>query len=164
MREAEALAADSVPNTCLAITIDTGNPENIHPIDKVQVGDRLAFCALGQYYGKNIPYIGPTLASVEHLSGALKLHVDHADGGLVVKGEKPGEFSVAGGDRKWYWADARIEGDSVIVSSTSVPEPKYVRYAWQGNPLATLFNGAGLPAAPFRTDDWLGTTVNNKTH
>ena len=85
------------------------------------------------------------------------------DGGLVVKGEELGEFSIAGEDRKWYWADARIEGDAVIVSSVKVPQPKAVRYAWQSNPLATLFNGAGLPAGPFRTDDWAGLTVGRKT-
>ena len=75
-----------------------------------------------------------------------------------MKGEKLGEFSVAGDDRKWYWAAARIEGDTVVVSSPSVPQPTQVRYAWQSNPVATLFNGAGLPAVPFRTDSWPGKT------
>jgi sialate O-acetylesterase len=97
---------------------------------------------------------------VDHVSGGLRLHFDHTDGGLVVKGEKLGEFSVAGDDRKWYWADARIEGDTVVVSSKSVPNPTVVRYAWQNNPLATLYNGAGLPAVPFRSDDWPGVTDN----
>ena len=92
------------------------------------------------------------------MPGALKLHFDHADGGLVVKGEKLGEFAVAGDDGKWHWAEGRIEGKTVVVSSGSVPDPKVVRYAWQANPLATLFNGAGLPAAPFRTDDFPGMT------
>jgi sialate O-acetylesterase len=164
MREAQALTAKSVPNSCLAVTIDTGDPDNIHPVDKKEVGERLAFCALGEYYGLQIPHFGPTLSSVERLPGALKLHFDHADGGLVVKGEKLGEFSVAGDDRKWYWADARIEGEAVVVSSKSVPEPKAARYAWQSNPAATLFNGAGLPAAPFRTDDWPGITEGHPLH
>jgi len=154
MREAQALVAKSVPHSCLAVTIDTGDADNIHPIDKKEVGDRLALCALGEHYGSKIPYIGPTLSSVERLPGALKLHFDHTDGGLAAKGEKPAEFAIAGDDRKWYWADARIEGDAVVVSSQSVPDPKAVRYAWQANPAATLFNGAGLPAAPFRTDNW----------
>ena len=153
-REAMALTAKNVPNSCIAITIDTGNPDNIHPIDKKEVGDRLALCALGEYYGRKVAHVGPTLSSVEHLPGALKLHFTHADGGLVVHGDKLGEFSLAGDDRKWHWAEARIDGDGVIVSSASVPEPKEVRYAWQDNPLATLFNGAGLPAAPFRSDQW----------
>ena len=164
MREAQGVAAKSVPNSCVAITVDTGEPDNIHPIDKKEVGDRLALCALGAHYGLKVPYIGPTLSSVERLPGALKLHFDHTDGGLVVKGEKLGEFSVAGDDRRWYWADARVEGDSVIVSSTSVPDPKAARYAWQSNPLATLYNGAGLPAVPFRTDDWPGVTDNKKIY
>ncbi|HXK05275.1 MAG TPA: alpha/beta hydrolase-fold protein [Verrucomicrobiae bacterium] len=158
IREAMALAAKSVSNSCVAITIDTGDPNNIHPADKKEVGERLALCALGEYYGRKVPHVGPTLSSVEHLPGALKLHFDHTDGGLVVKGDKPGEFSVAGDDRKWYWADARIDGDAVIVSSASVPDPKEVRYAWQDNPSATLFSGVGLPAAPFRTDHWPGIT------
>jgi sialate O-acetylesterase len=71
-----------------------------------------------------------------------------------VHGDRLGEFSVAGADRKWSWADARIEGDSVLVSSPAVPAPVAARYAWQANPEATLFNGAGLPAVPFRSDDW----------
>ncbi len=158
MREAQALTAKSVPNSCLAVTIDTGDPDNVHPVDKKEPGERLAFCALGEYYGLKISHSGPTLSSVERLPGALRLHFDHADGGLVVKGEKLGEFSIAGDDRKWYWAYAHIEGADVIVSSSLVPDPRAARYAWQSNPAATLFNGAGLPAAPFRTDDWPGIT------
>ena len=123
---------------------------------------RLAFCALAEHYGVKVPHIGPTLSSVKSLKGALKLRFDHADRGLVVKGDTLGEFSVAGDDRKWYWADARIEGRSVIVSSRSVPNPKFVRYAWQSNPAATLYNGAGLPASPFRTDNWPGITEGRK--
>ena len=76
----------------------------------------------------------------------------------MAKGGRLEEFSIAGADRKWYWADARLEGDSIVVSSPKVPEPQAVRYAWQSNPAATLFNGAGLPAIPFRTDDWPGIT------
>lgn len=164
MREAQAIAAKNVPNSCLAVTIDTGDPDNIHPIDKKEAGERLALCALGEFYGRKVPHAGPTLSRVERITGALKLHFDHADGGLVVKGDKLGEFSIAGDDRKWYWADARIEGDAVIVSSNSVPEPKAARYAWQSNPAATLSNGAGLPAVPFRTDDWPGITVGKTVY
>ena len=89
---------------------------------------------------------------------ALYLRRIHADGGLVVKGDKLGEFSIAGKDHNWHWAGAKIEGDSVVVSSPAVPEPVAARYAWQANPLATLYNGAGLPAIPFRTDDWHEST------
>jgi sialate O-acetylesterase len=162
LREAQALTAKNVPHTCVAVIVDTGDPDNIHPVDKKEPGERLAFCALGEHYGMKVPYIGPTLSSVKRLKGALKLRFDHADGGLVIKGDKLGEFSVAGDDRKWYWAGARIEGHSVILSSMSVPNPKFVRYAWQSNPAATLFNGAGLPASPLRTDDWPGITESRK--
>jgi sialate O-acetylesterase len=164
LREAQALTARAVPHSCVAITIDTGDPGNIHPPDKKEVGERLAYCALGEHYGLKIPYSGPTLSSVERLPGALKLNFEHTDGGLVVKGDKLGEFSIAGDDRKWYWADARIQGDAVILSTQSVPDPRVVRYAWQSNPLATLFNGAGLPAAPFRTDDWPSITEGRKPY
>jgi len=162
LREAQALTAKNVPHTCLAVIVDTGDPDNIHPVDKKEPGERLAACALGEHYGMKVPYIGPTLSSVKRLKGALKLRFDHADGRLVVKGDTLGEFSVAGNDGKWHWADAWIDGRSVIVSSKSVPDPKFVRYAWQSNPKATLFNGVGLPASPFRTDDWPGITEGRK--
>jgi len=82
-----------------------------------------------------------------------QLYFKNTDGGLVVKGDKLGEFSVAGADKQWSWAEAKLEGDTVIVSSPKVKEHRFVRYAWQGFLQATLFNGAGLPAVPFRTDD-----------
>lgn len=153
LREAQALTARNVPNCGLAVTVDTGNADNIHPKNKVPVGDRLAYCALAKTYGEKIPYAGPTFKSVEKIPGALKIHFTHTDGGLVVKGDKLGEFSIAGKDRKWHWADAKIEGNTIVVSSPEVPNPVVVRYAWQANPEATLYNGAGLPAVPFRTDD-----------
>ena len=153
-RESQAITAESVRNSCLAVTIDTGDPDNIHPKDKQPVGERLAFCALAKHYHKHLAYSGPTLSSVERRPGAIRLHFKHTDGGLVTKGGKLEEFAVAGDDRKWYWAVAEIKGNTIVVSSPSVPNPKQVRYAWQSNPAATLFNGAGLPAAPFRTDNW----------
>jgi sialate O-acetylesterase len=155
-RESQAVVAETVPNTCLAVTIDTGDPNTIHPTNKEPAGDRVARCALANYYGdKKIVFQGPTLAKVERRKGEIRLKFAHADGGLVTKGgDKLGEFSIAGDDQKFVWATARIEGDTVIVSSPDVPNPKEVRYAWQSNPEATLFNGAGLPAGPFRTDHW----------
>lgn len=162
MREAQALATRAVPNSGLAVTIDTGDANDIHPKDKKEAGERLALCALAKHYGKKIAYAGPTFESVESMPGALKLRFKNADGGLVMKGDKLGEFAVAGDDHKWVWADAKIEGDSVIVSSPKVTNPKAARYAWQSNPMATLFNGAGLPATPFRTDDWPLVTEKNK--
>jgi sialate O-acetylesterase len=162
LREAQALTAGKVRNSALAVTIDTGDPDNIHPADKKIVGDRLAFCALARHYGETIPYQGPVFKSLEPLPGALKLHFDHTDGGLAFKGGKLGEFQIAGKDRKWYWADARIEGASIVAASPMVPEPVAARYAWQSYPLATLYNGAGLPAVPFRTDNWPETTESHK--
>jgi sialate O-acetylesterase len=162
LREAQALTAQNVPNSGLAVTVDTGDADNIHPKDKAIVGDRLAFCALAKTYGEKISYQGPTLTSMENLPRALKLDFAHADGGLMVKGDKLGEFSIAGKDRQWHWADARIEGDAVVVSSPEVPDPVAARYAWQANPLATLYNRAGLPAVPFRTDNWPESTEHNQ--
>jgi sialate O-acetylesterase len=158
LREAQAMTARNVPNCALAVTIDTGDPDNIHPPDKKIVGERLAFCALARNYGEKIPFEGPTFKSLEHVPNALRLNFEHTDGGLVVKGDKLAEFQVAGKDRKWHWAYAKIDGDSVLVSSSDVPEPEAARYAWQSYPVATLYNGAGLPAVPFRTDDWPGIT------
>jgi sialate O-acetylesterase len=158
LREAQALTARSVGNSGVAVTIDTGEADNIHPKDKKVVGERLALCALAGIYGEKVNHEGPTFTAADAVPGAMRLHFIHADGGLLAKGGKAEEFSVAGADRKWFWADARIDGDSVVVSSPAVPEPKAARYAWQSNPAATLFNGAGLPAVPFRTDDWPGMT------
>jgi sialate O-acetylesterase len=163
-RESQAITAATIPNSCLAVTVDTGDPDNIHPKDKQPVGERLAFCALAKYYGKDVVYSGPTLASVEHAPAAIVLHFAHTDGGLVAKGNKLEEFEIAGDDRKWHWADAHILGDTIIVSSSEVPNPKEVRYAWQSNPAATLFNGAGLPAAPFRTDNWPEKTEGHRPY
>jgi sialate O-acetylesterase len=158
LREAQAMTARSDANSGLAVAIDTGEADNIHPKDKKVVGERLALTALAGTYGEHVVSAGPTFAMAEAMPGALRVRFAHTDGGLVAKGGEPGEFSIAGADRKWFWADARIDGDTVVVSSPSVPDPKAVRYAWQSNPLANLFNGAGLPAVPFRTDEWPGMT------
>lgn len=154
LREAQALTARTVPHTGLAVTLDVGDADNLHPTNKQPVGERLALLALRHTYGHDVVCDGPTFARAEKIPHALRLHFTHTDGGLVVKGDRLGEFSIAGTDRIWHWAEAKIGGDTVIVSSPDVPEPVAARYAWQSNPLATLFNGAALPAAPFRTDDW----------
>src|SRR6202044_907163 len=117
-RESQAITASTVPNTCLAVTIDTGDPDTIHPKDKIPVGDRLAYCALAKHYGENMPSEGPASTSFDVLSLAIRLHFAHAEGGLVIKGDKPEEFSIAGDDHKWYWADAHEFGDTVVVSSS----------------------------------------------
>jgi sialate O-acetylesterase len=160
LREAQALTAATVPDCGLAVTIDTGDAGNIHPIQKKIVGERLALDALDLVYGKNVPCQGPTYRSIERDGRSLRVRFDHCDAGLKCRGDRLGEFSVAGSDRQWHWAQAKIEGDTVVVSSAEVPEPVAVRYAWQSNPQATLYNGAGLPAVPFRSDDWPGVTDN----
>lgn len=163
-RESQALTAARVRNSCLAVTIDTGDPDNIHPRDKLPVEERLAVCALAKNYRKHVVYSGPTLNFMKRDHGAIRLRFTHTDGGLSTKGPKLEEFEIAGDDRKWYWANARVEGNAVIVSSPSVPNPREVRYAWQSNPAATLFNGAGLPAVPFRTDSWPAVTEGQRPY
>jgi sialate O-acetylesterase len=153
LRAAQDFVANTVPNSGLAMAIDVGDARDVHPKDKREVGERLALVALARHYGKNIPCSGPRFASVEKLSDSLKLSFTHTDGGLVVKGDKLEEFSICGEDGQWHWADAKIVGETVVVSSPEVPNPVGVSYAWQANPKATLFNGAGLPAIPFRTND-----------
>lgn len=153
LREAQAFTAHTVTHSGLALAIDVGEAQDIHPTDKKTVGERLALCALADHYGKKIVSSGPIFDHAESLAGALQLYFRHTDGGLVVRGDQLGEFSIAGADKKWFWAEAKLEGDTILVSSPQVKAPKFVRYAWQGNPLATLFNGAGLPAVPFRTDN-----------
>lgn len=154
LREAQAHTTRTVPHTALAITIDTGDANDIHPVDKQPVGERLALLALRHTYGRtDIVADGPRFARVEPAPGGLRLFFTHTDGGLVVRGPLAG-FAIAGRDRVWRWAEARLEGETIVVSSPAVPEPVAVRYAWQANPPAPIFNGAGLPAAPFRTDDW----------
>lgn len=152
LREAQAKTVERVPNAGLATIVDTGDADDIHPREKRAAGERLARLALADVYGKTIASRSPEFAGMERRGRELVLRFKNADGGLVVRGEKLGEFSVAGADGEWHWADARIEGrDTVVVSAAGVAEPVDVRYAWQANPLATLFNGEGLPAVPFRT-------------
>lgn len=155
IREVQAQTAQCVRNTGIAVTIDTGEADNIHPRNKRPVGERLAALALANHYGRDVVASGPTLRAVERRGAELALHFDHARGGLRIHGDKAGEFAIAGEDRQWHWAQARIEaGNVVVVSAPEVPKPVAARYAWQGNPVATLFNAEGWPATPFRTDDW----------
>ena len=154
IREIQIELGRSVPGAATIITVDTGDADNIHPTEKIPVGERLARLALKNVHGRDVVTAGPTFAKLETLPGALRIHYTGTEGGLAVKGDKLGEFAVAGADKVWHWADARIVGDTVVVSTASVPQPVAVRYAWQANPLATLCNGAGLPAAPFRSDNW----------
>lgn len=151
LREAQAMTVKSVRNTGLAVAIDIGDGGDIHPKDKQDVGLRLALAALHVAYGQDLPHSGPVYRSLRRDGASLRIRFDHTDGGLKTSGDKLMGFQIAGKDKKFVWADARIEGNEVVVSSTSVPEPVAVRYAWDMNPEATLYNGAGLPAVPFRS-------------
>jgi sialate O-acetylesterase len=161
LREAQALTAQKVPNCGLAVAIDIGDARDIHPKDKLDVGRRLALCALANTYGKPIAWSGPWYKAMEAAGKGIRVHFAHASG-LVAKGGKLQGFAIAGADRKFVWAEAAIEGDAVLVSSPTVAHPVAVRYAWDINPTCNLFNQAGLPAVPFRTDDWPAVTAKNK--
>ncbi len=154
LREAQ-LQALAVKNTGMAVLIDVGEAYNIHPGNKMVVGDRLAYNALACTYGFNIPYSGPLYDGYRLEGDSVRLYFSHVDGGLVAKGgEAPEGFYVAGPDHVFHKACAVIDGDTVVVSSEKVPYPVAVRYAWADNPVCNLYNGAGLPASPFRTDSW----------
>jgi len=160
LREAQ-LRTLSVPNTGMAVIIDIGDEKDIHPKNKQDVGKRLATWALGTTYGKKPVYSGPLYKSMKVDGNKVILSFDHVGGGLTAKGDGPLKgFAVAGEDKKFVWADAKIEGDSVVVSSEQVAAPVAVRYAWADNPISNLYNKEGLPASPFRTDDWPGVTVD----
>ncbi len=162
LREAQLMTL-SAPNTGMAVTIDIGEANDIHPKNKRDVGGRLALWAMAKTYGKDVVYSGPIYKQPMKVDGnKIILHFDHVGGGLVAKGESLKGFSVAGADRKFVWADAKIEGDMVVVSSDKVSEPVAVRYAWADNPVCNLYNKEGLPATPFRTDDWPGLTAQRK--
>lgn len=154
LREAQAMTVQHVKNTGLAVTIDVGDAVDIHPKDKHTVGERLALNALAIAYRKHVSFSGPVYKGMRREGAAIRLTFSYADGGMVAKGGRLAEFSVAGADHRWHWAEAKIDGDKVVVRSDEVTEPLAVRYAWQANPKATLYNGAGLPAVPFRTDKW----------
>ncbi len=154
LRESQ-LDALSVPNTAMAVTIDAGEWNDLHPLDKKDVGDRLALAAEKLAYGDTaVVAMGPIFRSARIDGNKIVLSFTSIGGGLMVKGGgELQQFSIAGADRKFVWAEARIEGDLVIVSSVEVPDPLYVRYAWADNPDgANLYNKEGLPASPFRTD------------
>ena len=150
----EMLKTLAVKNTGMAITMDVGEANNIHPKNKQAVGHRLALWALAKVYGKNVPSSGPLPDGNKIRGDEIILSFSHADGGLVAKDGELKGFAIAGEDRHWVSANARIDGKKVIVSSPEVKSPKAARYAWAANPDCNLFNGAGLPASPFRTDDW----------
>ena len=151
-REAQATVL-GITNTAMAVAIDIGDRTNVHPPNKQDVGDRLARIALAKLYGKNIEYSGPMYLSMKVEGSAVRICFSHAEEGLVAKGGSLKTFVIAGADKKFVPAEATIDGDSVLVSSAAVSAPVAVRYAWENYPDGcNLYNTAGLPCAPFRTD------------
>jgi len=161
----------SIPNTGMAVTIelaDVGNPGNVHPTNKRDVGERLALWALAKNYGKkDLVYSGPLYKEIKVEGSKIRVFFDSVGSGLTVATKngydpmvkepqgKLRKFAIAGADKQWVWADAVIEGKSVVVSSPQVPKPVAVRYAFSINPDGcNLYNNEGLPASPFRTDSW----------
>ena len=161
LREAQTMTLTNVPNTGMAVINDIGESADIHPKNKQDVGHRLAFSALKQVYGKDIVYSGPAYESMQIAGNKITLSFKHADSGLkssdkygYVKG-----FEVAGDDKKFYWAQARIEGNKLVVWSDQVSNPVAVHYGWSDDNIeANLYNKEGIPAVPFRTDTWKGIT------
>ncbi|MBL7708955.1 MAG: sialate O-acetylesterase, partial [Chitinophagaceae bacterium] len=143
-----------VPNTGMVVAIDLGEWNDIHPDNKKDVGERLATAALKISYGENLIHSGPIFKSSEKQGNKIIIRFDHTGSGLVTNdGEGPAEFAIAGADKKFVWAKAKIEGDTIIVWNEEIKNPVYVRYAWADNPVnPNLYNKEGLPASPFRTN------------
>jgi sialate O-acetylesterase len=153
LREAQGLTSQRVRHAGLAVAIDIGDAADIHPKNKQEVGRRLALAAEGIAYRKKIEYSGPVFRALTREGNRIRLQFDHVGGGLAARGGAPLQgFAVAGADGKFVWADAVIEGGTVVVSSAQVREPAAVRYGWADNPICNLVNRAGLPAPPFRTN------------
>jgi sialate O-acetylesterase len=159
LREAQLMTLKSTPHTGMAVAIDIGNPDDIHPRNKLDVGLRLARWALADVYGQKLEESGPLYDSKIVEGDRVRLRFKHAEGLKTSDAAAPVGFFIAGDDRKFHPAEARIEGATVVVWSRDVPRPFAVRYAWADNPAANLYNGDGLPASPFRTDDWPGLTA-----
>lgn len=158
LREAQVMTL-AQNNTGMACIIDIGEENDIHPKNKQEVGRRLALLAEANDYGMKIAYSGPMYSGYTVEGNVFKISFKNTFGGLKTNDEKaPRGFQIAGPDHKFVWADARIQGDNIIVSSPYIKFPIAVRYAWADNPVSNVYNVAGLPASPFRTDDWRGIT------
>jgi sialate O-acetylesterase len=153
LREAQTQTL-SLPNTGQALAIDIGDPNNIHPTNKQEVGRRLSRLAENRVYGITSDDTGPTFVSAGREGSALRVRFTNASGGLIAHDKPPAALEIAGADRVFHPAAGRIERDTLVVSAPEVREPVAVRYAWTNAPDANLYNGAGLPAVPFRSDDW----------
>ncbi|MBC7913866.1 MAG: sialate O-acetylesterase [Pyrinomonadaceae bacterium] len=162
LREAQ-LMTTLLPHTGMAVTIDIGLAENIHPKNKQDVGYRLALIALAKTYRLKVQHSGPIYKSQKIMGNEIRLRFRFSKNGLKTKDNAPlTGFAIAGIDQKFYWASAKIEGNELVVSSPDVPNPVAVRYGWSTNPDCNLYNGVGLPASPFRTDQWKGLTWHKK--
>ncbi|HSI85780.1 MAG: sialate O-acetylesterase, partial [Candidatus Methylacidiphilales bacterium] len=158
LREAQAMAL-ALPSTGMAVTIDVGEADNIHPKNKLEVGKRLALLALARTYGRDVACSSPLYKSMSLHGVAIRVEFTGTGSGLEARGGPLKQFSIAGEDKKFVWADAVVDGTSVVVSNPQVPRPVAVRYAWAANPAGcNLYNREGLPASPFRTDTWPGVT------
>lgn len=157
--EAQTMTLQNVPNTGMAVTVDIGDIKDIHPKNKQEVGRRLALWALAKVYGKDVVYSGPIYKSMQIEGRTIRIAFDHAAGGLKTRdGKEPSDFTIAGEDQKFHPAKAVIDGSTVVVSSDAVAKPVAVRFAWRDTAEPNLCNQAGLPASPFRTDQWKGVT------
>ena len=153
MREVQEQVARTVPGCGVAITCDNPDPDQLHPKNKKTVGERLGLVALKQVYGRDVTASGPVFDRLEIVGDKARVHFKEVGGGLVSKtGDTLGGFQVAGADGAFVAGDARIDGDTVVVSAAGVAEPKAIRYAWINVPTMSLWSQAGLPASPFRTD------------
>ncbi|HLJ12325.1 MAG TPA: sialate O-acetylesterase [Planctomycetaceae bacterium] len=164
LREAQTMTMSKLPNTGEAVIIDIGEGKDIHPKNKVDVGRRLARWALAKDYGLNIPYHSPQYKAMEKQGNKIVLTFDFVDGGWrPFDVNDPRGFTIAGEDKKFVAAKAKILQDMRIeVTAEQIENPAAVRYGWADNPVVNMFNQAGLPLTPFRTDDWPGTTINAK--
>jgi sialate O-acetylesterase len=163
LREAQTMTLSRQPATGEAVIIDLGEAQDIHPRNKQDVANRLARLALARDYGKKIAAQSPTYKAMENHGNKVVIRFDHVNGGFHAAdvAELHG-FAIAGGDRKFVWAKAKIVSpDAVEVWSDTVGDPVAVRYAWADNPVCNLYSAAGLPVTPFRTDDWPGVTIHN---
>jgi sialate O-acetylesterase len=160
IREAQLLTLLNVPYTGMAVTTDNGDSLDIHPRNKKLVGERLSLWALHNDYGKkDVVVSGPLFKSMKVDGNKIKIDFDFTGGGLIVRdGRELKEFTIAGEDQNFVPAKAEIEGDKVVVWSESINKPVAVCFAWKKVPYPNLFNEAGLPASPFRTDNWKGMT------
>ncbi|HKQ75697.1 MAG TPA: sialate O-acetylesterase [Blastocatellia bacterium] len=158
LREAQLMTLSALPKTGMSLAIDVGTYDDIHPRNKQPVGSRLALSARAIAYGEKIVHSGPVYQSMKVEGGKVSLNFNHIGGGLEARGGELKGFIIAGDDKVWREAKAEIKGDHVIVSSAEVTNPVAVRYAWMKFPTCNLYNKEGLPATPFRTDDWPGVT------